>query len=165
MKFHLFGKNANLHSWALTLIAISLSLLLTATPRNLSGQEVSKQADPAKLIGTWKIVGQSVNGTANKIEGVVMLKHVTGSQFIWIRYKPDTKVVTDAAGGRYTVKGDMYSEMPLYGLGGDFDVIRDKLQTFKWRVEGKKWYSDGQLSNGLNISEIWERVDPDTAAP
>ena len=40
-----------------------------------------------------------------------------------------------------------------------FDIIKDKAQTFKWKVEGNKWHHNGKLSNGLTIEEVWERVE------
>ena len=54
-----------------------------------------------------------------------------------------------------------YSETPVYGIGDDFAQIRDQTHTFDWRVEGNKWYSNGQLAGGaLKIEEVWENVNP-----
>jgi hypothetical protein len=70
-------------------------------------------------------------------------------------------------GGTYTVKGDTYAETPIYGIGEDFDHIRDQTHTFTWRGEGNKWYLNGQLAGGLvKIEEVWENVNPEaTMAP
>ena len=57
-------------------------------------------------------------------------------------------------------KGEAYEETPEYGLSSDFEGIKGKVQSFKWRVDGNKWFHDGKLSrSGLTIEEVWERVE------
>ena len=111
-----------------------------------------------KLIGTWKLVSGKYGGNEFKLpEGATQLKHVTPTQFMWATFDQDGKI-SRAAGGLYTLNGDTYEETPKYGISSDFDLIKGKAQTFKWRVEGNKWYHEGKLSNGLTIDEVWERV-------
>lgn len=69
-------------------------------------------------------------------------------------YDSDTKQVAQAAGGPYSVKGDLYLERPLYGLGSNFQIVRDKQHSFNWRIEGDKWYHSGQLANGRRIEQV-----------
>ena len=112
-----------------------------------------------KLVGTWKVVSGKYGGEESKSpEGVTTVKHVTPTQFMWATYDKDGKV-TRAAGGYYTLKGEVYEETPEYGIGSDFDLIKGKAHTFKWKVEGNKWYHNGKLSGGLTIEEVWERVE------
>ena len=111
-----------------------------------------------KLVGTWKLVSAKYGGEEIKFDDVTTVKHVTPSQFMWASYEKNGNV-TRAAGGDYTLKGEVYEETPEYGISGDFDVIKGKAQTFKWKVEGNKWYHKGKLSNGLTIDEVWERVE------
>jgi hypothetical protein len=112
-----------------------------------------------KLVGTWKMVSAKYGGQEHKFEeGFTTVKHVTPTQFMWASYDKDG-TVTRAAGGLYTLKGEVYEETPEYGISGDFDLIKGKAQTFKWKVEGNKWYHNGKLSNGLTIEEVWERVE------
>ncbi len=87
-----------------------------------------------------------------------MVKHITPTHFMWVTYDGEGKV-TRTAGGTYTLKGEDYVENPEYGLGADFETIKGKAQTFKCKVDGNKWHHDGQLSNGLTIEEIWERIE------
>jgi hypothetical protein len=101
-----------------------------------------------QLIGTWKIVSGDVT----------TVKHVTPTQFMWASYDKDG-TVTRAAGGTYTLKGEVYEETPEYGIGSDFELIKGKPQTFTWKVEGNKWYHNGKLSNGFTIEEVWERAE------
>jgi hypothetical protein len=112
-----------------------------------------------KLVGTWKLVSATYDGRQFKgAEGTTTVKHITPTQFMWVTYDEDGKV-TRAAGGGYTLKGETYEETPKYGISSDFDLIKGKAQTFKWKVEGNKWHHDGKLSNGLTIEEVWERVE------
>ena len=113
-----------------------------------------------KLLGTWKSVSAKFGGQEYKFpEGTTTLKHVTPTQFMWTSYDKDG-IMTRAAGGTYTLKGEAYVETPEYGMSGDFDIIKGKAQTFTWKVEGNKWFHNGKLSNGLTIEEVWERVEP-----
>ena len=112
-----------------------------------------------QLVGTWKLVSAKYDGQEFKQkEGTTTIKHVTPSQFMWASYEKSGKL-TRAAGGAYTVKGENYEETPEYGLSGDFELIKGNPQTFKWKVDGNKWYHNGKLSNGLTIEEVWERVE------
>jgi len=122
----------------------------------------AQQPNPNKLVGTWKLISGKYNGQAADFGKEIEIKHVTGSHFTWLRYDADTKKISNAAGGPCTLKADTYSETPIYGIGSDFEQIRDKTYTFTWKVEGNKWYSNGELPNiGLKIEEVWENVNPE----
>jgi hypothetical protein len=135
-------------------------IVLLAVPTASARAQEKKDAKPDnKLVGTWKLVSAKYGGKEFKFpEGTTMLKHVTPTQFMWATYDKDGKV-SRAAGGGYTLKGEVYEETPEYGIGADFDLIKGKAQTFKWKVDGNKWYHDGKLSNGLTIEEVWERIE------
>jgi hypothetical protein len=137
-------------------LAVILALAFTAT----SWAEPKGDAKPDnKLLGSWKLIFAKYGGQESPLpEGLTTVKHVTAMQFMWASYDKDGKV-TRAAGGGYTLNGDVYEETPEYGLSGDYDLIKGKPQTFKWKVEGNKWYHNGKLSSGLTIEEVWERVE------
>ena len=138
-------------------VFIALAVFMAATGR--SAEAKPDGASVHKLVGTWKLLTAKYGGEETKFpEGITTLKHVTPAQFMWATYDADG-TVTRAAGGSYTMKGEVYEETPEYGISGDFDVIKGKAQTFKWKVEGNKWYHNGKLSNGLTIEEVWERVE------
>jgi hypothetical protein len=110
-------------------------------------------------VGTWKAVSGNYGGRAfNFPEDPTTLKHVTASQFTVVTFDKDGKV-TRVIGGTYTLKGSAYEELPSYGIGGDFDVVKGKPQAFTLRVEQNRWYQAGTLSNGLAVEEVWERVE------
>jgi len=139
---------------------IALTVTIAAIFLSARADEPKKDEKAAnQLIGTWKMISAKYGGQEFKLpEGSTQLKHVTPAHFMWATYDSDGKV-TRAAGGPYTLKGDTYEETPEYGLSADFDVIKGKAQTFKWKVEGNKWHHNGALSNGLTIEEVWERVE------
>jgi hypothetical protein len=145
-------------------LAFLIAVLLTpvdivfVVPQAKEAAAASPEAG-GKLIGTWKFVSGKYGGQEVKFPpGMTMIKHVTPEQFMWARYD-DKGNLSSAAGGPQTIKGDDYIETPKYGIGGDFDEIKEKSHTFKWKVEGNKWYHDGKLDSGLTIEEIWERVE------
>jgi hypothetical protein len=112
-----------------------------------------------QLVGTWQVVSAKYGGTEVKPpEGTTQVKHVTPEQFMWATYDKDGTVTT-VLGGTYTLKGDTYVETPEYGTGDVLQSLKGKPQTFKWKVEGNKWYHDGKLSTGLTIEEVWQRVE------
>ena len=112
----------------------------------------------SELVGTWKLVSARYGGREHKFPaGTTTLKHVTPTQFMWASYDADGRV-TRAAGGGYTLAGEDYVETPEYGLSADFEVIRAKPQSFQSEVDGPRWHHVGELSNGLTMVEVWERV-------
>lgn len=139
-------------------LAMIFALAVTSTVVRSEGANGDAKSEN-KLVGTWKLISAKYGGEEVKFEeGVTTVKHVTTAQFMWSSYDKEGKV-TRAAGGDYTLKGDVYEETPKYGISDDFDVIKGKPQSFKWKVEGNKWYHNGKLSNGLTIDEVWERVE------
>jgi hypothetical protein len=144
-------------------IAITVMVLLVAfafAPNCLAAEPKQEEAKSEnKLVGTWKLVSAKYDGKDFKFpEGTTMVKHVTPSQFMWATYDKNGKV-SRAAGGSHTLNADKYEETPEYGIGEDFEVIKGKTHSFTWKIDGTKWYHNGELSNGLTIEEVWERVE------
>ena len=142
------------------LIVLALCSFFTIT--TIAGLAFSAEQNPSKLVGTWKLVSGKYNGQVGDFGKLIILKHITGTHFMWVRYDADTKKISQTAGGLYTIKGETYTEHPSYGIGDNFDVIRDTDHSFQWKIVGDKWYTNGQLSNGTKIEEVWELVKPET---
>jgi len=126
------------------------------------GRSAAEEPKPeAKLVGTWKLVSAKYGGKEVKAaEGVTQIKHVTPGQFVWFSYDKEGKIDTGRMlGGSYTVNGNKYEETPEYGAGPILPAFKGKKQSFEWKIEGNKWYHAGKLSGGLEIEEVWERVE------
>jgi hypothetical protein len=130
------------------------------------GQAAGKSDElRAALVGTWKMTSMKVNGQKNTLpEQGVTYKHVTPAGFVWVSYEKDTGKMFRAAGGTWTLAGDAYTEKIEYGMGDDFDVIKNASHAFQCRIEGDTWHHNGKLANGTTIDEVWTRVKPAEAA-
>jgi hypothetical protein len=139
-----------------SLIAGTLFLLYGA----LRAQDPPKKNEAAGgVIGTWKMISAKYGGEeADLTKTEITLKHVTPVSFLWVTYDSETKQVLRMAGGTYTLKGEQYVERPQYGLGEDFEQIREKAHAFTLKIEGDTWHHNGALADGLKIDEVWERV-------
>jgi hypothetical protein len=113
-----------------------------------------------RLVGTWKMVSAKFGGQESELpKETTTYKHITPTQFIWVSIDPQSKQITRAAGGKYTLKGDTYEETPSYGMSGDFATVRDQTHTFTCKIEGNRWFHTGKLAGGLTIEEVWEREE------
>jgi hypothetical protein len=143
---------------SILLPSVLLGILGLATGMARPAERDNKDVDEYKLIGTWKLVTAKYDGQDVVLDQLgTTLKHVTPTSFVWLSYDPETNLVSRMAGGTYTLKGDQYIETPQYGVGADFNVIRDKPQSFSFKIDGEKWHHSGALSSGVKIEEVWER--------
>lgn len=109
-------------------------------------------------IGTWKLVstkyGEAKEHTPYPASSMRM-KIINPTHFTWLEIS-DGKVQT-SAGGKFVVSGDSYTETIDFA-GEGMEPYRGKAQKFTLRIEGDKLYQSGDLSDGLHIEEVWERV-------
>jgi hypothetical protein len=139
-------------------IPVLLTLAGLISSSRLAADE-TKAEDAAKLVGTWKLVLAKYGGRESDLPTqLTTLKHFTPAQYMWASYGEDGKV-TRTAGGPYTLKGNTLESTPEYGMSSDFDVIRGKRQTYTVKVDGRRLFQSGTLSNGLALEEVWERVE------
>src|SRR5262245_26979852 len=138
-----------------------LALIIALAVATTTGRadEAKPAKEDSKIVGTWKLVSAKWGGEERTFDGITVLKHVTPTQFMWVRYDKDGNV-KHAMGGDYTLKGEDYEEATEYGTAsGDFTVMKGKVHTFKVKVDGNKLYQNGKLNAGLTIEEVWERVE------
>jgi hypothetical protein len=112
------------------------------------------------LRGSWKLIKAVYGRKPLKPNGLVQIKNVTDSQFMWFRHKEGSSTVTYVGGRPYSVKGDTYLERLDYGLGSDFKVVKGHVIALKWKVTGDTWHISGTLNNGLPIEEDWQKLAP-----
>lgn len=154
---------------AVLLLAMVCGCNKNAVVKSSPAGEESRQAKDTKkekqlrsrLIGTWIIISDKVDGIDRPIpRDLATYKHITPVGFIWLSHDRITKTITRAAGGTYTLSGNVYTEKIEYGIGSQYQVIRDTQPSFTATVDGDKWYHKGSLANGQTIDQIWERVRP-----
>ncbi len=139
---------------------IAAALLLESGGAGVEGLPTENGA-AEKVIGTWKLVSAKYDGEESDVtKSGTTLKHVTPGNFIWVTYDSESKEVTRSAGGTFTLDGEKYEETPRYGLGDDFEDVRDKPHAFTLKIDGDTWNHSGALASGLKIEEVWERVKP-----
>ncbi len=137
------------------LLYLVVALVGSAFPAPASAED----ATTSKLVGTWKLVSAKYGGQQSTLpKESTTVKHFTPTHFMWATYDGVGKV-TRTAGGTYTFNGKIMEDTPAYGMGPDFDVVNGKRQTFECKVEGKRLYQSGTLSNGTTLEEVWELVE------
>ena len=145
-------KTARLTVPALILAAWSI-LVLPAVAQE-------KTSPDGKHLGTWKLVSTKY-GTATDFtkrgEESVRLKLITATHFTWVEVENSSKKVVASAGGKYTMSGTTYTETIDFA-GDGMEGFLGKPQKFTVKVDGDKLTQSGELSNGLKIEEIWERM-------
>jgi hypothetical protein len=142
-----------------SLLAAALAAIaLAALPAHDARSQDSK---PSPLDGAWKLVVQK-NGDAQDYqafpEGTEMIKYVTGGRFVWTIATAGR--VVSAAGGKYTVDKDKYSETIDYVHGDGQVALVGKTFDFTWKIEGGIWLHTGTLKiddQSIKIDEKWER--------
>jgi hypothetical protein len=140
-------------------VSLIVGMLVLAYGARGVEDPVKGNGGAGKHIGTWRLVSAKYNGVESDLpRSGVTLKHITPGNFVWLTYDSETKKITRAAGGTYTLTGDKYEEQPQYGLSGDFDTVRDNRHAFTMKIDGDTWHHDGALAGGLKIEEVWERV-------
>ncbi|NLU39707.1 MAG: helix-turn-helix transcriptional regulator [Bacteroidales bacterium] len=125
----------------------------------LANAKNDAQQESSKIIGTWKIISNKVgNGeTVMASESSPSLKLITQSHFTWIRYNADTQLIEGSAGGRYIFEGDSYIEILDFGSLEMKGYLGTK-STFKVLFDGNKMTISGNLSSGLKVEQVWEKV-------
>ena len=145
-----------------TLIVIPILLTLAglvSSSRLAADETKGEDAAAGKLVGTWKLVSAKYSGRENDLPTrLTTLKHMTPTHYMWATYDRDGQV-TRTAGGPYTLKGETMESTPEYGMSSDFEVIRGKRQSYTVKVEGRRFFQSGTLSNGVTLEEVWERVE------
>jgi hypothetical protein len=113
----------------------------------------------SSLVGTWEMVSAKY-GDATEFSPPPSerksLKFITPTHFIWVWIDPNKKV-TNSMGGTCTHEGDSYIEKPEFAAEG-MEAYLGKAQKFTAKVEGDKWTQSGELSDGMKLEEIWQRV-------
>jgi hypothetical protein len=135
---------------AITALAFTTALIAQQAPEKVSGSH----------LGTWRLVSIKYGNATEFSEYPKVrqrLKMITATHFAWVDYDSQTKKVSSSAGGPYSLREGVYTET-LEFVGEGMEPYLGKKQEFSIRIDGDEFFQTGQLSDGLKIEEIWERV-------
>ena len=139
-----------------SIIVVVAAIVLTVTL--LSQQQTSKGG--GTHLGTWQLISTKY-GDAKDFSDFPKeqrrVKLITATHFTWVQYDAGSKKVESMAGGPYTLDGNSYTETIEF-VGTDMEAYLGKKQLFKIKVDGDKLNQSGQLSDGLKIEEVWQRL-------
>jgi hypothetical protein len=145
----------------LSLVALTALTLSVLPARDVRSQDDKPGGKPSALDGAWKLV-ETRSDAAEKYQkfpdGMEMIKYVTGGRFVWTVVK-EGRIVA-AAGGKYTVDKDKYTENIEYIHGEAQAALVGKTFDFTWKVDGNTWLHAGVIkvdNQDLKIDEKWER--------
>lgn len=121
---------------------------------------VNAQQKPSEILGTWKLVSYKYGESDIQFatDGFQRIKLITPTYFTWIHYSTKDKMVSEMAGGTYTLNGGDYVEK--IGFGGEsMKAYFNKEQVFKIKIKDGKMYLFGVMTDNQRIEEIWEKID------
>jgi hypothetical protein len=131
--------------------ALSVGLLIFASCQSMS------MLGRRPLDGAWEFVSARYTNAAGKTSehsaaDIRSLKVLADGRFSFITVKNDGTFIR-AAGGRYTISNDQYSEIVEQTSGSP------ELGTyaFTWHVDGDRWHNTGS-HQGIQFDEVWRRV-------
>ncbi len=140
---------------------MAIALLVTFASPYSRSDDAKPLEKPSPLDGAWKQVSQK-NGDAQDYQkppaGTEMTIYVTDGRFVWTVVQ-DGRVV-GAAGGKYKVEKDTYSESIEYVLGEGLASFVGNTFEFTWKLDGNTWHKVGTIkvnNQDYKIDEKWER--------
>lgn len=140
------------------IVCAVLILVLTAA---LFGAEQSAR-NAGSHLGTWQLVAtkyQDAKEFSDVPKDEMHIKMIDATHFTWVIYDSKTKLISRSMGGSYRLQGGSYTETVEFFLPTGMKIYLGKEQAFTIRVEGDKLFQSGKLSDGMNIEEIWQRVN------
>ena len=125
----------------------------------LVGQQQATKGGGSHL-GTWELVSTKYGvdkDFSDYPKEQRRLKMITTTHFTWVDYDTATRKVSSSAGGHYSIQNGAYTETIEF-VGEGMERYLGKQQTFAIKIDGDKLSQSGQLSDGLKIEEVWQRV-------
>lgn len=114
----------------------------------------------ASVEGVWRIVGIGGHRPGGTFEKPPYdeYKIMTAGHYLWLSFDPETGKVLRSGGGTYTLDGERYTAHVDYSNADDLRAVTGQEYKGTCRVEGKRWYHHGTMTNGAVFDELWERV-------
>ncbi len=85
-------------------------------------------------------------------------KIMTAGHYLWLSFDPHSGKVLRSGGGTYTLDGENYTGHVDYSNADDLRAVVGLGYSGTCRLEGKRCYHYGRMTNGATFDELWERV-------
>ena len=147
----------SLRTAPLSLVAIGALWVLWLMARDVRSQD----NQPNPLEGAWKMIAQKNREAPDyqKLpDGTEEIKYVTGGRFVWMVIQDHR--ITSAAGGKYTVDKDKYTESIEFTHGEGQGSLVGNTFDFTWKLDGGIWLHVGTIKfndQDVKIDEKWEK--------
>jgi len=132
------------------ILFVSLAVVL------LCGCSVATRSGPPgradAIAGTWEHIFAAMPEYRQ-------VKLLTGSRFVWATYERDSGMLVASAGGTYEFDGKTYIERLEFGSEALLLELVGREQVFTAKLDGEEWYHTGTLTNGIEVRELWKRLE------
>ncbi len=138
-------------------LALISTLLILLGLHHLHAQA---KVNTSEICGTWELINYNYGGGDIVVNSGSMkrIKTITTDKFVWVHFKSSDQVPSASAGGSYIAKGNTYTES--IDVGSSFmESFIGTQSVFTYHVDGNILTIKGDLGNGLNISEQWQKVN------
>ena len=138
-----------------TKICIVLSLMFAVV------FSINAQTKSSDLLGAWKLLTYKYGDSPIQFttDSIQHIKLITSTNFIWVRFPSNDRLVREVAGGTYSFNNGNYTESINFG-GYTMKSYINKDQVYKVKVENGKFYLYGVMTDNQKIEEVWEKIDP-----
>jgi TonB-dependent SusC/RagA subfamily outer membrane receptor len=121
--------------------------------------QVNAQELTSRLIGTWQIKSYNYNGQehTNKDAPSTKYKSYTPTNFSGLEIDTASGIILTSIFGTYQLKEGVYTETVL-GVNKESAGMMGKTFSFKLAFSGPKTLETIGSFNGINSTEVWERV-------
>jgi hypothetical protein len=134
------------------------ALLAITAPLAFAWAQQDDKADASNTIaGAWQMVSYNYGKSGRLPKGSKEVKLISGKHFAWVLYS--NKGITLAnGGGTFSLTGNSYVEHLDYADRQDSPLIGHD-QRFTINLSSDTMKTAGVLSNGIKVSETWNKIE------
>lgn len=145
---------------SITILTVVLIMTLLTAGSLQRGKSKHSSIDDSSPLGTWKLelykYGDFSSDFNYRPENLPRIKLITDTHFTWITLDTATGIIYEAAGGPYSLNGDLYIESIDYSY--NMDGYLGTNNVYKIKVEENILFLTGELSKYGKIEEVWQRI-------
>jgi hypothetical protein len=111
--------------------------------------------------GVWRIVGIGGNGNGGDFRKPPYdeYKIMSAGHYLWLSFDPNSGKVLRSGGGTYSLKGEVYAAHVDYSNATDLRAVASQEYAGTSRLDGKRLFHFGTMTNGATFDELWEKVN------